>query len=397
MNVPMSREGTTFASPDFIERIHVFANYVSCTLALMIGFCWTERIGYIIAASTGVVCLAGLLVSHALKVLIGDFYRQFQYREKFFLFLVHFAAMICPYFFFRLFVFGKPAAFTILFSILLVMLSFQAIDKFFFGRIHATQFALVLIVALYFRAVLNPALLFCWFGAFLFSIRYGHIAQRMEDHGIGTGVERWTTMRRGIVSIASVILCGVAAGWASTRWLPQHRFGFQAPQVDVAQYPFARVTEGQMLVRAFILFVLIVAILVLLKWIDSKLMRRKGTQLAVEADGAVIAKVFKVDSISEEPLQVEDVTGAREKILTAFRRFNERLQKIDQGRRENETVPAYFERLERAVKELQELQTAGSTAFDQACYGNEEPTVKDAEGFVKLLNDKLGSLKNTNE
>lgn len=380
-------------SQELFERLQVTALFLSCTLSLTIGFCWLERFGYIIAVSTGVLCLVGLLVSQFLKVLIGDLYRQFQYREKFFLFLIHLAAMICPYFFFRLWVFGKPAACTILLSIVLVMLCFQAIDKFFLGRIYAIQFMIVVIAALYFRGILSPVLIFVWFALLLFSIRYAHIAQRLESFSDGGGVELWPALRRGILPIALVILAGIAAGWFAGNHLPRYHFSFQVPPVDTNQRPFERLSEGQFMVRSLILFALIVTILILLKWLDSKLLRRKGAPIAIEDGGNVTARVHRLDSIAEEPLSVEQVSGAREKILSAFRQFNERLSAIDLGRRENETVPDYFERLERSLAELEALKNAGSTAFDQACYGSDEPTLEQADRFVALLNGKIRSLK----
>ena len=147
------------------------------------------------------------------------------------------------------------------------------------------------------------------------------------------------------------------------------------------------------MVRSLILFALIAAILIMLKWLDSKLLRRKGAPIAIEDGGSVTAKVHRRDSIAEEPLSVEQVSGAREKILSAFRQFNERLSAIDLGRRENETVPDYFERLERSLAELEALKNAGSTAFDQACYGSDEPTLEQADHFVALLNGKIMSMK----
>lgn len=391
--VNLVEESTSFASIETIDRLQTFATYLSCTFALTIGFCWLEKFGYIVAFSTGVLCLIGLLSSQFLKVLISDLYRQFQYREKFLLFLIHVAAMVCPYFFFRLYVFGKPAALMITLSILLVMLSFQAMDKLFLGRLLAVQFLIVAVASLYFRDAVSSILIYTWFALFLFSIRYAHVAQRLEDFSDGAGIERWPALRRGVVSILVVVACGIGAGWAAGHYLPRYHFSFQIPPVDSNERPFEKLSDGQLLWRAFILFVMIGALLVVMKWIDSKLLRKKGSAVPIEGDAVATTKAYRADQLSEEPLSTEQVSGPRERILSAFRQFNDRLQGVDLGRKDNETVPDYFLRLERTQHELQALQYAGSSAFDHACYGDDEPTATEADQFVSLLNEKIQSLR----
>jgi hypothetical protein len=381
----------------WVERLQVGFAFLNCVMALLIAFQWLGEIGYGVALGLGVLCFVGFIISRVIKILLLDFYRQLQYREKFLAFLMHAAVVVCPYFFLGLRKFGFQPASSIVFSLLLVVLSFQAIDRLHYGRIQAVTMLLVFLACFRGDPAPSPLMLAVWFPLFLLGVRFSHLAFRLEEFGEGRGIDLGGALRRSLAPCGLALVAGIA-GYLLPLWLLSPP-GWTIKSVDLTPQPAVHAVPmgdwTSLLWRGIVLILIIVATLIFMNWVDQKLRSRKqGTPLVDEIGGSA-AKTFRYDSLPEEKLSVEQSAGPREIILTAFSQFQDRLSRIDMGRKEDETVADYFLRLERMTGVMSALEAMGSTPFNQACYDDHEPTAEDADHFVKLIDSKLEELRSS--
>lgn len=382
----------------WVERLHIGFTSLSILLVLCLCFERFGQIGYATAAAVAVLCLTGLLLSQAVRVLLADFYRQFQHREKFALFLIHVAIVVVPYFFLNLRVHGQLFAYSTVLSILLVALSFQAIDPLFHGRIHFVT-ALLALLACHAANPPPPPLMICaWFAAFLLAIRFNHVNFRIMEHGEERGVDLRGTVLRSfpiplLAALSGLVVYVAASGLFQRRAFPQGVLPFRSESAQ----PLRMDSSTQVLWQAFSIVVIIICVLVLMKWIDEKLRRhRRAEELELDITGSS-TRAFRIEDIAEDPLAMDVAAGTRDRILTAFRRFSETMSRLGLGRAEVETIEGYFARLGRAHPDFEPLEGAGTGPFETACYDTHEPSPADADTFVSALDESLRGFRRRNE
>ncbi len=154
---------------------------------------------------------------------------------------------------------------------------------------------------------------------------------------------------------------------------------------------------SEVLWQSFFLVVGIIALLLLLNWLDKKLRRRGGR---VESPEGMLASTLGERSapVGEAlGLSLADVEGTRERILAAFRQFAEQVGRLGFGREDHETAEEYWARLAQEAPRLDQLLDRGTPAFNKACYGLEMPTEAEAEEFVGEVEAGLEQLREAHD
>lgn len=360
----------TELSRDTIQAFHIGATMLACLFALLAALAHLDAIGYGLSALFAVFCLIGMILGRTIAKPLGDLYRQFHYREKLLLFIIHVTVVFVPWFLgIRDLVFG--------FALLLVVLCFQAIDAIFYGRIYAVAAVLVLLACIH-RSEPPIILLLGWLFFTILAFRFGHIHFQLKDFGEERhGVEMQETFRRGILLAAVPTVIMLLAYLISDASLVRREIVYDA---GIMQQDGSTVflSVGRMLFQAFFLVLLIVVCIALLHWLDKYLVsRRKATPPEVEATDATMRR-YTMEHPHPEPLVEAPATGPREKIIHGFRDLSQKMQVLGLARLEQETAADYLARLAGIPEDSESLRI-----FDKACYGQEDPAEEEAKLFEK--------------
>ncbi|CAN5374599.1 hypothetical protein BH09SUM1_BH09SUM1_02350 [soil metagenome] len=352
-------------------------------IALTAALCWATfelvlvplgNIGHAIAGCAAVLALIGLLFADKLRTIIGDLYRQMQYREKFIFFLLHVAVVVGA-------IAGTSMTPSMALCVLLIVLCFEGIDAIFFGRIMAlamviafVQFVQLPVAMGYFRIALCAA----WFALWLLTARATYIRFRMEQFGEGRGADLFDMFRRTLLLTVVPAVCWVAVYLYANPRL-ERRTIFWAPQEDViSKLPPQDFSLGTIVMYAASIVAIVVGCIALLNWLEKWLVRTKrGAAIDEDLAGASM-RIMRGEDTREKPMVEDPPSGPRERILRGFRKFA--ADQISRGlaRHAEETAEDYFNRLGGA-------ETVAAEPFNKACYAVEEPTEADEARFFEGL------------
>jgi hypothetical protein len=373
------REEAARLSEAWVERLHVASTALFALVGFLVSFTWMGEIGVGLSLVMGLFCLIGLIISRALKMVLGDFYRQFEYREKFALFVVHVTLLVVIRFSVGITATGM------LLGILLIMLCFQAIDRIWYGRVYACGAAMMFFACMGGSTVdflPSAGLVAVWFALLLLSIRFGFVRFRVEEEGARRGVNLTDILRRTIPPA----VVPPAVGWivyvATAGSLQPRPWRVVGPNTRTPGPPRAvNIPVGELLINALIIVVVIVVALLLLNWLDKKLRRRKRSNVEEGDAPASTERRYAMPSSLDDGMAEEQVTGARARILAALHGFSTGLSTAGLARRPAETVEDYFTRLERDER----FNAQAPSPFNLACYSEEEVTDRDADEFEEML------------
>lgn len=356
-----------------LEGLHVACTGMAALLALATAFWRLGLLGAGLSAALGFFCFLGLVLGRSWRLVLSDFYRQFQYREKFALFLGH-AALLAV-----VFLLTGGLTWALPMGALLVVLCFQGIDPVFFGRIHATAMLLTLfgIWKGGFGNAMPPAGLVGGFFLFLLlAIRFGHLRFRLEAEGEGHMLELRELARRSLVPVLVPVASGLAVYAISAQFLFPREWTYRLDPGAIPVAPPMPRTVGQYFWTAIGTVAVIVGCLVTLAWLEKQL-RGKGKGTAPEAEAiASTARQVQDEMPAAERAAEEKAAGPRERVLQAFRRYA-RLR----ARAEGETAEAFLGRALAGVPEAAGLVEI----FNEACYDRRPITDEEAERFVQGL------------
>lgn len=371
----------------WVERMHLGLLGTLCFLTLLCLYNGQGTLGVAVAASLALLCLIGLLVSKWTRLLLQDLYRQFHYREKFALFLVHACILVVPYFAFGV------RDWPILFSLLLAVLCFQAIDHLFVSRILALCGAIVLWMCAMPSGGPGLLLVAAWTLAFLLSIRFGHLRFRLEQYGQGEELDPRDVLRRTVLPCVVPVVAGAGAALLASLWMRPRALRFD-PGATQRQGDGVFVSYSQMLWDAFFLIVGVIAILVLLNWLDKKLRRRKGVPVPEEAGIGSTVSMHGRGEEGEDDLAAAETSGPRRRILNAFRQLSRELQNFGLARADAETAEDYLQRITRAAASVAPVADAEATKpFNVACYSEIEPAELEAEEFELTVDEIVRAMR----
>lgn len=369
-----------------VERMHLFCTALTCFFALAAALARRGEIGIALAASLAVLCLVALIVSHSIRVLLGDFYRQFRYKEKFLLFLAHCVALVLPSL--ALGVRGWEMAL----AALLLFLCVQGIDRVFFGRIYAVTLALTVFLGIARDPALPMWIVMGWYASLLLAIRFGHVRFRLDAYGEGDGLDLGDTLRRTMIPVLVPCAVGGVAWLAARMWLSPRAlvipgFQFQDPGFHQAS------STAKLLWDAFFIVMAIIAVIVILGLIDKKLRRRKRSAAPDEEAATGALSLFRVPAKETAGLRVDPGSGPRERILATFAQFSHRLEPLGHSRREDETADDWIERLVQHYSAIRPMSDRLRRTFNAACYHTPEPTDADANGFAQQVDTGIGIVR----
>ena len=370
----------------WVERLHLLFAGMLCFASFLVAFHWMDLFGWALAGGMGVLCLAALGIGHALRIGLEDLYRQFHYREKFLLFLIHMALVIIVRYV------AGITDWSMVLGILLAFLCLQGINAVFFGRIYAAAAAIVFLEAGFGDPPPPASLLVGWLILLMLSIRFGYVRFRLERFGTEKGVDLYETLRRSIVISFVPAIIGYAAFWVCSRWMTQRTFSIQPPAAPPAGTDVS-ISYSQIFWESFFFVACIIGLLALLNWLEKKLRRRKGTAGIEEEMAPTTVREYALGEMDEGRLAVDEAGGPRERILTAFRRFADQLGRLNHGRHEDETAEEFFDRIGGVFPVLSGLEATAASPFNRACYDDETLTDQEAESFVEELDERLENLR----
>lgn len=353
-----------------LELLHIAFTAMASLFALVIGLFRLGIYGFGMALGFAVLNLIALLLGRSIRLVLSDFYRQFQYREKFALFLGHAALFFSPYFVLSLPSWSIPMAF------LLIVLSVQSIDAIFFGRIYALTMLLAFF-GVWKGGAGNPMppapLVAAYFLFLLLAVRFGHLRFRLETEGGGLGVDVGESLKQTLLPALAPPLVGMVVYLIAAIFLFPRQWAFRLdPNSPLTPPPLPR-SAGEIFWSALGAVVVIVACLAMLAWLEQQLRgKSKGKAEEPDAIGAT-ARALEEEAVATSRAQEEKATGPRERILLAFRKFAR-----TRGRDAAETADAFLARVLPEQKAAVEL-------FNDACYDRRTLTDADAEAFERAV------------
>jgi hypothetical protein len=327
------------------------------------------------------LAVVGLAFSRAARTFLVDLFSQFQYREKFGLFLIHMLAVMVP-----TLVGLKGTANAA--SILIVMLCFQAVQAVTFGRI---AFLCGLVVTL--RATAPPIppfpLVGGWMLGLLLAMRLEHVrfriealdAERRPMLGVLVRETIWSALAPwGAAVAAYLVLDHFLEG--KTRWLE-----YTGPAAGPAQ-ALGPVSSSEALLWAFALSALIIATIAFLAWLERRLRTRRGGAGLGEEDLMASGESRRPHTPPEPPPEEEPLTGdARSRILERFRRLADNLARLGLARRDGETALEFTDRVGGESGVGARLFNATRAHFDPACYSETPISEADAAAFLQAFDE----------
>ncbi|MBI1293065.1 hypothetical protein GC173_17795, partial [bacterium] len=236
----ISGDSTIRIEHAWIETLHIVAT--ACLAFVTLGTLFRQMggTGWLIAAIAAMIVLLGMFVARSLSALIGDLYRQMQYRERFLVFLLHMGLVIVPWV-------TRMATLPVALMGLLVVLSFQCIDKLFVARLQALLWFIMLLAC---GGGVDPVpwWLCVGFGVLmLLSVRLAHVAFRLQRHDRGDlSMPLSDMVLRSFWRILPVGLVGWLAWEVASRGLTPREFVYTvrplraAPPVGAATLSFSQ-------------------------------------------------------------------------------------------------------------------------------------------------------------
>lgn len=366
-----------------VEALHIGAVALGVFLAILAPVAHRGMEGLVVALCAGLASLAALTIARAIRRQLSDLYRQFQYREKFALFLVHLGVLFVPY------ILGLRDG-TMLAILFITFLSLQGVNNLFFGRILFVQ-TLVVFFALYHAPLPPPWLVAAWLAAFLLAARIGHLRWRIQAHPDCSGIGPDGFVRRTLLAI----LIPPAVGWMT--WELALLSGMTRRQLAFAQpvdegpspTPLAIPTPISLWQAAFFIAA-IIASLVLLWWLDKQLRSRRQGEAMEEVIGTADARLLTPPEREDASLPVDKSAGPRQQVIDTFLGFSRHLEKMGLARGESESADQWLARLGHHAATIDD---SIPLIFNKACYSTLEVTGSEAQQFMTVIEKHRGAIQ----
>lgn len=345
----------------------------ACSMALVLrggGFSWFWIEGAWVALAT--TCL----VSGLARAVILDFLSQFQYREKFALFLAHVVMVIAP-----ISLFGT-AWFRPGLALVAIALGLQLVIAVNFHR-YLALCALMAVVGFQSR----PAWAVAWGFAWCFLAAAFLLAERvrfaLEDvQGAPLAIAPLGAFRMMVAYIVAPLLVAGAVAW----WVP-------APKPKIAEPPAGSYAGGvgggtlrveavdvtRLMWQALGLATAISVLIGFLYWYSARQAKKKGRQ--PELKELLVAAESEAVAAAAPPAALDPLEGreSRFEILRQFRRLERALARFDLGRRRGATAKEYLD----GLAPVPQPPSAGPLieTYDRARYAEEDPSPEEVESF----------------
>ncbi|MCC5878163.1 MAG: DUF4129 domain-containing protein [Candidatus Sumerlaeia bacterium] len=352
-----------------LEAIHIATVTMAIFLATLAPIIHRGTEALAIALCIALSSLVALVIARAIRKHLSDLYRQFHYREKFALFLIHVGLL------FVLSVLGVRDA-AVLWGIFMVFLSLQGVNPLFFGRILFVGAMLVFLACLY--DPLPPGwLLGAWLAAFLLATRFGHLRWRVQTNEDCRGVGLEGFWKRTLLPALLPPALGMIA-WEIVvhSGLQQRHIAFGGIEAD-ARTPTTLPTPFSIWEAAFAIAA-IIASLVVLWWLDKKLRSRRKGEMMDETIGTATARTLAPAGDVGPPPPIDTTAGPRQQVIETFHALSRDLSRLGMARGDSESSRQWWRRL---LVHLEKQDDAVPGIFDRACYSREDITADQAAAF----------------
>ncbi len=386
MNIELDEEQPSRKTVRFTasqcDLVHRLVVALMCYCALSIAFWesggWMHPAVYFFLT----LCIGGLYVGRKLGMLMVEFFAPFQYREKFALFLGHLVLMGIPWYL-------GFKGWNYIWSVLLALQCGQTINRVVFGRLYAVSFLLLFGPLC---SGIQPPFVFVtsWMLFLLLAMRLKFLNFRLlESRHPGRSLAFWESIR---FTIPSVFLPWTAAV-ALYFWFAVLLQGkLRVPQFDEGVWGknarMGPVEYSDLIWDAVFIMAIIIGLLVLMYWIEHQLQKLRS------AEGTEIEDMYAThegrDEVSgSEPKPLEEPFGddARGRILARFRAYYRQLGQTGWGRRSDETVWEYLNRLATELLHNEPIPSTMGPLFDRACYSSEAISNEEAEKFLRAADE----------
>ncbi len=376
----------------WLETLHLALTALTCWASIFIAFQWMGSFGTAVSFGLGGLVLIGLVIGRFLQIPLGDLYRQFTYREGFFLMLVHFAVLIMPR---MLFGIRDMATLT---CILMIFVSLQSINAIWYARLYAVTGALVLLTILLGEPLPPVWALALYMYLVLITFRLDYLRFRVEKYGEERGVELKSSVLRSFWKTAIPVLIGLGVYMAMTPYLVRRKLKLDPGMIE-RDGTDVFMSYSEVIWNAIFMTGAIIVLVLLLNLLDKKL-RKRQVQPEIDEEGPVTnVREFERQAQEESRLVLDEPSGPPQKILNAFKEFEHRMTTFGLNRQEEETVEQYFKRVTKTMELSFEDEERIPDPFNLAVYNMNEPSSEDAEYFetelTKFTNQAVSRLEDT--
>jgi hypothetical protein len=333
------------------------------------------------------VCLifgSAILVAMTLQMLLTDFFRQFNYSEKFAFFLVHWVFFFLPTMLLRRFNMSLSILCMDFFILLCLVMPVH------FQRLYASNIFLLTMILI--KVPQTPSL---WVvvGFILVSISMclDYFYFKVYSYGEMRFLGFWEFLKIGIRYIIPPLVFAGLVYMFLPPLTPKMTFrggiSLSMPSQDVVLTPqyFSRLVFEGVLVA-----ILLMVSIALLNWLQRRL-RGKKPPPAIPFKGIIrkIQKFFEEKIIQP---QKEKSLSPRDRIILEYNRFCEEMGRIGFGREVFQTPDEYSLILHPKTDRKETLQTITQT-FDHVMYGNHDIDETDEQSFNQSLKSILHGFK----
>ncbi len=323
-----------------------------------------------------------IIFAMTFQSLLGDFFRQFNYGERFLFFLMH-----CVFFFFPLFIFQRfYLVFSFLFLNLFILLCLVMPRQ--FSRLYASNLFLVCVMI-----IKSPRMTPLWPVAGFFLIALSMCLDYFYFKVYHYGEKRALPFREFGVIILRYILPPLFLAGIIYRLLPplnkrMRTFRFEIPQGEAATPP---PDMFGLVVKTVLVAILLMIAIALLNWIQKKL--RGGKPAPVIVMKGVVRRVRKF--VQEKILQParEKLLDPRARIIHEYNRFCEEMGKFGFERPLFQTPLEYAARLKPYTGDLEDHVMKITDTFEGVLYAARNAEEKDALEFKDHVKNFLNLFK----
>lgn len=333
------------------------------------------------------VCLlfgCAILIAMTLQMLLTDYFRQFNYSEKFAFFLVHLVFFFLPTMLLQRFNMSLSILCMDFFILLCLVMPIH------FQRIYASNIFLMTVVLIKFPQT-PPLWIMVGFILISISMCLDYFHFKVNSYGETRFLGFWKITKIGVgYIIPPLVFAGLVY-----RFLPpltpkmtfKGGISLSMPSRDVVLNPqnFSRLVLEGILVAIFLM-----VSIALLNWLQRKL-RGKKPPLVIP----VKSIIRKIQKFFEEKIiqpQKEKSLSPRDRIILEYNRFCEEMAKIGFERETFQTPDEYAQILHPKTDKKETLQTITQT-FDHVMYGNHDIDEKDEQNFNISLKSILNGFK----
>jgi len=352
-----------------IEVAHAVAASIATGAALVCAFASIGFAALLVGVLGALLNLVGMLVARALAPLLGDLYRQLQYRERFLLFLVHLGLVFVPWA-------TRMASMSTALMGLLLVLAFQCIDRLFVARHSAVQWILVMMGA----AAVEPGLpgwpFLLFGGSWFLALRLSHIRFRLEAHDrSGLELPLGELSLRSLLRVLPIVIAGAACWLAAAPNLTPRALTISMRPVTAGPGPGSMVLSVTTVFWTGLAIVgIIVGLLVALHLLDEMLRKKQKTSVPEGEPGSMTGS--RSAAAGSEVGELLELAGdePRQRVLKAYRH----LYTVSGG----PTGELHSARTAATWLSEKGVTTSGIAVFDRACYSVDAIGEAEAEAFV---------------